>query len=49
MQEISAKSISIDATGWEGDPQGTVQEFEIWPYEQVVYAQLGIRPWEWDS
>ena len=23
----------------EDDPLGTVQEIEIWPYEQVVYAQ----------
>ena len=26
-----------------------MQEIEIWPYEQVVYAQPGIRPGEWDA
>ena len=32
-----------------GDPLGTVQEIEIWPYEQMVYAQSGICPGEWDT
>ena len=27
---------------------GIVQEIKIWPYEQVVYAQPGICPGEWD-
>ena len=28
---------------------GIVQEIEIWPYEQIVYAQLRICPGEWDA
>ena len=32
-----------------GDPLGTVQEIEIWPCEQLVYAQPGIRPGKWDA
>ena len=31
----------------EGDPQGIVQETEIWPYEQIV--QPSICPGEWDT
>ena len=30
----------------EADPLGIVQEIEIWPYEQVVYAQQRIYPGE---
>ena len=35
--------------GGDGDPLGIVQEILIWPYEQVVYAQPGIRSRKWDS
>ena len=35
--------------GRQGDPQGTVQEVEIWQYEQMVYAQPRICPREWDA
>ena len=31
----------------QGDPLGDVQEIEIWPYEQSVYAQPCICPREW--
>ena len=27
---------------------GIVQEIEIWPFEQMVYAQPNISPGEWD-
>ena len=30
------------------DQKGTVQEIEIWPYYERVYAQTRIRPREWD-
>ena len=33
----------------EGDPQGIVQETEIWPCYQMVYGQPRIRPREWDA
>ena len=33
--------------GGQGDPWGTVREIEIWPYEQVVYAQHRIHLF-WD-
>ena len=33
----------------EGDPLGIVQEIEIWPYKQVVYAQPRIHCGEWDA
>ena len=32
-----------------GDPLGIVQEIELWPNEQMVYAQLSIYPGEWDT
>ena len=32
----------------EGDRLGNVQEIEVWPCEQNVYAQPIIRPVEWD-
>ena len=28
---------------------GIVQEIEIWPYEEVVYAQAGICLGKWDA
>ena len=34
--------------GGEGDPLGILQEIELWPCEQVVYAQPRIHPVEWD-
>ena len=33
---------------WQGDPPGIVQDIEIWPYEQMVYAQPKICPNEWN-
>ena len=33
----------------QGDPLGIVQEIEIWPYEQMVYAQPRICPGERDA
>ena len=30
-------------------PLGIVSEIWIWPYEQVVYSQLGTCPGEWDT
>ena len=33
--------------GEQGDPRGDGQEFEIWPYEQTVYAQPSICPNGW--
>ena len=34
--------------GGQADPLGDVQEIEIWPYEQMVYAQPSTCPGEWD-
>ena len=36
MQQINMESIRQET---KYDPLGTVQETEIWPYEQMVYAQ----------
>ena len=30
--------------GWQGDQLGIVQEIQIWPYEQMFYAQPRIHP-----
>ena len=35
--------------GWKGDPQGIVQETEIWPSYQIVNATTIIHPREWDA
>ena len=45
MQPISTERVQ-DKTrlGGQGDPLGNVQEIEIWPYEQMVYAQPSARP-----
>ena len=50
MQQLVLKEYKTrhDLVG-EGDPLGTVQEIEIWPYEYVVHAQPRIRPGEWDE
>ena len=34
---------------WQCDPLGIVQEVEVWPYEQMVYAQPRICHGEWDT
>ena len=47
MQQISTKR--LDTTGEQGKPLGIVQEIEIWPYDQMVYAQPNICPGEWDT
>ena len=33
--------------GGNNNPQGIVQEIEIWQYSQIVYIQTRIRPGEW--
>ena len=35
--------------GGQVDPLGIVQEISVWPYEQIVYAQLNISPGEWHT
>ena len=35
--------------GGQGDPLGIVHKIEVWPYEQMVYAQSRIFPEEWDT
>ena len=45
MQQIAQKEL----LGGQGDPQGDVQEIEIWPYEQMVYEQPRICPGEWHT
>ena len=32
-----------------GNPLGIVQVVQIWPYEQMVYAQTEIRLGFWDA
>ena len=36
-------------SGGEDDPVGVVQDIEIRPYEQTVYAQPRICPGEWGT
>ena len=47
MQQISTKRNM--RLGGQGDPFGIMQEVEVWPYEQMVYAQPRICPREWDA
>ena len=35
--------------GGQSDPLGNVQEIEIWPYEQMVYAQPSTCPRKWHA
>ena len=42
------KCIKLDIAERESDPEGIGQEIGIWPYEQVVNAQLKIHPKEGD-
>ena len=50
MQQISTERVE-DETRLVGksDPLGNVQEIEVWPCEQMVYAQTWICPGEWDA
>ena len=50
MQQISTEGVQDEARlGRQGVPLGNVQEIEIWPYEQMVYAQPSSCPGEWDT
>ena len=50
MPQVSTESIEVYARlVWQGDPLGIVQETNIWPYEQMVYAQPWICLGEWDA
>ena len=41
MQLITAKRIwDLIQLGGEGDPQGFLQEIEIWPYEKIVHESV---------
>ena len=42
-KKLRKNSLRLLTTGWKGDYQGIVQEIEIWPYEQAIYAQPRIR------
>ena len=46
--KLEQKSKRLDTT-WEGDSPGIVQEIKIWPWEQMVYAQLRISLGEWET
>ena len=48
MQQTCTERV-LDKTwlGRQGDLLGIVQEFEIWLYEQMIYAQPRICPGEW--
>ena len=50
MQQINVKRV-LERTrlGGENALRGIVQEIEIWPNEQLVYAQPRIRRGEWDA
>ena len=41
--------LSLNCDSGQDDPLGIVQEIEIWPYEQMIYAQTSICPREWDT
>ena len=43
------KNIRLDTTGWVCDSLEIVEEIEIRPYEQMVYAQPKTSPEEWDA
>ena len=47
MQQTSTEREDWTRLGGKSDPLGIVQETEIWPCEQMVYAQPRICPREW--
>ena len=50
MQQFGTEGVQGSTRqGGQGDPLGNVQEIEIWPYEQVAYAQPRTRSGEWDT
>ena len=50
MQQIGTKRAwDYALLGGQGDPLGIVQAVEVWPNEQMVYAQPRICPGEWDA
>ena len=47
IQQSSAKEKQDEAwQGGKGDSLGIVQEIDIWPYYQMVYAQTRTHPRE---
>ena len=50
MQQISIERVYDETRlGGKGNSLGIVQEIQIWPYEQMVYAQTRICPGERDA
>ena len=50
MQQITPERVyDLTRLGREGDSLGFVLEIEVWPYEEMVYAQRRICPGEWDA
>ena len=47
--KLAQKEYMETRLGGQGNPSETVQEIEIWLYEQVVYAQPRICLGEWDA
>ena len=47
MQQTSTGISDMTPLCEKGDPQGFVQEIEIWPYYQMVCAQIRICPRKW--
>ena len=43
------QQISTEGVGGQCDPLGNVQEIQIWPYEQMVYAQPSTCPRKWHT
>ena len=47
MYQISTERLlEYIRLGRQGEPLGIVQEIEVWPYEQMLYAQPRICPME---
>ena len=49
INESIKKCITVDMTEWEKLSIRNCARSLIWPYEQMVYAQRGIRPIKWDT
>ena len=49
MQQSNPKGFyGLTRLGREGDPSRIVKEIEISLYNQIVHAQISIRPRKWD-
>ena len=48
FSKVVQKEYNLTQEGSEGDPLGIMQEIEVWPYYQIIWAETRINHGEGD-